>query len=251
MQDIGKDVSIAGLDQRDVLAALYNASAPLECGFLQALSGPVRMCREEAAWLTLSGQRGTGDYPVLGDVSADSSPVFDYVYGRPLKVALAADSINSFDYDERNGKGSLVSVIGELRENGLGSPRFDTWRLERLAKNSLMLRSDSKVLHFLAYVQFGREMLYEMGYELPTEVYQFKLRDLLFEFAAHEAMKVFDPFEPHAAVGAYVKLVYSQPQALDSIMSPGLIESIYIAANQGNGPLMRKIMTWPKRYVTA
>lgn len=92
-------VDITGLTKAEVLAALFNATAPGGMGFLQAVSGPKVMTIEDAE-----------------EILASSMTYFDYVYGRCLKLDLSQD--NSFDpwgFDRENGQGAAQKVIDRLR----------------------------------------------------------------------------------------------------------------------------------------
>jgi hypothetical protein len=113
-------VNIEGLSKADVLAALFNASAPAGMGFLQAARGPQVMNSAYAQELLDLGSDASGDYSE-GTAALRSSPVnFDYLYGRPLKLDLSSDT--EFDprgFDRNNGgDGSAHRVIDELRKSG-------------------------------------------------------------------------------------------------------------------------------------
>lgn len=95
-------VSIAGLNKADVLAALYNAARPVGLGIFARKSEP--MTREQAQELLDTG------VPSL---------YFDYVHGRPLKIDLADDELNTRLYNRDQGDGAAERVITELRERGV------------------------------------------------------------------------------------------------------------------------------------
>lgn len=100
-------VDIEGLSRAQVLAALFNASAPGGMGFLQAPSGPKVMTEEHAE----------------GWVHERTS--FDYLYGRPLKLNLMDDTEfdpRGFDRDN-GGPGTAQRVIDQLRETGEVNPQ--------------------------------------------------------------------------------------------------------------------------------
>lgn len=80
-------VSIVGLSNTQVLAALYNAARPQGFGFMQYT--PEAMTAEEAQ-------------VILGG-SADH--YFDYLKGRVMKVDLSDEDFNPASYDSDNGGG--------------------------------------------------------------------------------------------------------------------------------------------------
>ncbi len=100
-------VSIAGLSEAAVLAALYNASKPLGMGILHF--DPTPMEEEEAASL-LEQQRKMGL----------DKPYFDYLKGRVMKVRFSGSDINPWGYDRDNGQGAMARVVAKLRG---GSPK--------------------------------------------------------------------------------------------------------------------------------
>ena len=92
------DVDITGLSKGQVLAALFNASAPQGMGFLQAANGPQVMDREFAEEITR-------EYLV-----------FDYLFGRPLKIDLSGQSFDPRLFDRDNGgTGTAQLIINQLR----------------------------------------------------------------------------------------------------------------------------------------
>jgi len=103
------NIDISGLNKADVLAALYNASRPVESGFLQAAGRPFDLNR------TLAQE--------LLDQAAAEDPqlLFDYVYGRPLRIDLTDDvEIDPQWYDEANGgDGTAARIIQHLRTTGM------------------------------------------------------------------------------------------------------------------------------------
>ena len=88
-------VSIAGLDKAELLAALYERAQPMGMGFFHYVPGP--MCLDEARGLL----RGGG--------------YFDYVKGRPLKIDIAGDYLDTRLYNRDAGSGAAERVIEALR----------------------------------------------------------------------------------------------------------------------------------------
>lgn len=96
-------VSIGELSKASVLAALYNASAPVGVGFVEAITGPAVM--DTASAQNYIDQR-------------KGSLKFDYVYGRPIKVDLTGDSFDPRLYDCRNGGvGVARHIVEKLRKS--------------------------------------------------------------------------------------------------------------------------------------
>jgi hypothetical protein len=97
-------VDIAGLSISDVLAALYNAVAPLRFGFADSLNGPKVMDADTAKQI----------------ISSNRSNYFEKLYGRILVVNLSEDTPN-FDgrkFDKYHGNGSAAKIIKRLRATG-------------------------------------------------------------------------------------------------------------------------------------
>jgi len=94
-------VSITGLDKADVLAALYNAAAPIGLGVLRYREES--MTREQAQALI---DAETTSYGVS----------FDYVHGRPLKIDLTTDELRTDLYNRDQGMGAAERVVAELRK---------------------------------------------------------------------------------------------------------------------------------------
>ena len=98
-------VSIEGLDKAAVLAALYNASAPLGMGFLQYKPEPMTVDAANA---------------VLNEYG--SPALFDYLHGRLMKIDIPSladgDKIDPGLYDRDMGEGQAERVIDILRQTG-------------------------------------------------------------------------------------------------------------------------------------
>ncbi len=90
------NISTAGLDNADVLAALYNAARTQGMGVLHYKPEP--MTRDEAAELL------------------KNSTYFDYLKGCVMKVRIEGDELNPRLYDRYNGQGAAAAVIDQLRQ---------------------------------------------------------------------------------------------------------------------------------------
>jgi hypothetical protein len=101
------EISIAGLDKAELLAALYNAARTMSWGWLQASDGP--MTKEQAQELIDKGK--------WHDVVESSSKklYFDYVKGRPLKIDISGDVLRTRLYDRDQGDGVAAEVVEKLR----------------------------------------------------------------------------------------------------------------------------------------
>ncbi len=116
-------VDTTGLSKAEVLAALFNASAPVGMGFLQTEDAPQVMGVEDAQHLIDGGNASTPDYGGIPRRGAEALS-FDYVYGRPLKVDLTNEgSFSPWGYDRDNGgDGSAQKVVDQLRATGDVNP---------------------------------------------------------------------------------------------------------------------------------
>lgn len=107
------EISIAGLDKAELLAAFFNASRPMGMGVLQAVYGPTVMTREDALRIF---DEGTTDYPHMPNINGPNTNLyFDYVYGRPLKINLKEDTMSTALFDRDNGEGRGQEVINSVR----------------------------------------------------------------------------------------------------------------------------------------
>jgi hypothetical protein len=94
-------IDISKADKAAVLAALYNASHPQGMGFMQARTGIMSL--EEARQAMDSGDDHAGYFTSHGGPIAGRSRIyFDYLYGRPLKIDLSSDVLDSRLYDRDN-----------------------------------------------------------------------------------------------------------------------------------------------------
>ena len=99
MLDMTPEVQVidtAGIENAEILAALYNASKPLGMGILHF--DPEPMTKEEAAEILRSGHRN-----------------FDYLKGRVMKVHLEDNGFDPRLYDRDNGEGAAARVVSSLR----------------------------------------------------------------------------------------------------------------------------------------
>ena len=103
-------ISIKGIDKAELLAALYNHASPMGMGFLQARAG--EMTKEQATELLGKGDDLSRMFPVNGRRQL----YFDYVYGRPLKVDLTGDELETSLYDRDWGKGAAEKIVEGLRK---------------------------------------------------------------------------------------------------------------------------------------
>lgn len=87
-------IDISKLDKAEVLAALYNASAPRGLGFLQATAG--NMSAAEARELLKAGA------------------YFDYLRGRVMKVDLSGNELREDLFDRDNGRGAAADALAPL-----------------------------------------------------------------------------------------------------------------------------------------
>jgi hypothetical protein len=114
-------VDITGIDKGALLAELFNNSAPLGMGFLQAGAGPDRMTHEQGQELIAkaeAGQSAADHARMFGQgVLGRRQLYFDYLYGRLLKVDLSADQVRADLYDRDNGgPGTFARIVEKLRQ---------------------------------------------------------------------------------------------------------------------------------------
>jgi hypothetical protein len=109
------DIDIADLDAAELLARLYNAARPVGLGVLQdAERGGKKMDREEAQRLLAGGHERWGARNVVS---------FDYLYGRPLKLAFEYDDASGRAvrlcradlYDRDQGPGLCQQIVDDMR----------------------------------------------------------------------------------------------------------------------------------------
>lgn len=103
-------VNIAGLDKAELFAALYNHAKPLGMGRLHY--DPTPLTKESAEKLMGLGDDATRMFP---GITRGSSLYFDYVKGRPLKINLEGDELETSLYNRDQGDGAAERIIAELR----------------------------------------------------------------------------------------------------------------------------------------
>ena len=102
-------IDISGLNKGAVLAALYNASAPMGMGVFQAQAGNMTVAQAQAH----IDADSTPDYP---GKKPYGKYYFDYLHGRPLKVNLKEDAFDGGLFDRDNGgPGSAARIVEALR----------------------------------------------------------------------------------------------------------------------------------------
>lgn len=119
MSDEDAVVDIGGLDKAAVLAVLYNAAAPHRMGFLQTEHAPEIMTIEEARQVI--EERGHDHHELLHSMGVPHpGPVYSYtyLYGRPLKVNVSGERLQTDRYDHYHGTGTAAFAIAELRRTG-------------------------------------------------------------------------------------------------------------------------------------
>jgi len=107
-------INIKGLDKAELLAEFYNASQPMGMGFLQARSGV--MTREDALKIMEAGDDSSRMFPGMRGPRL----YFDYVYGRPLKIDLSRDEMETRLFDRDNGEGRGERCIEAVRARSAG-----------------------------------------------------------------------------------------------------------------------------------
>lgn len=103
-------VSIAGLDKAELFAALYNHAKPMGMGFLQY--DPEPLTKEAAQKLMEAGDDSSRMFP---GIVRSRSLYFDYVKGRPMKISLEGDEMDTYLYNRDQGDGAAEKVVAKLR----------------------------------------------------------------------------------------------------------------------------------------
>lgn len=95
-------ICIKGLDKAEVLVALYNHSQQQGMGFWDS-RGYNRLAIENAR-------------KIIDALRANNAPlVFDYLYGRVLKVDITNNTLDALLYDRDNGPGAAEwALLTEL-----------------------------------------------------------------------------------------------------------------------------------------
>jgi hypothetical protein len=104
-------IDIKGIDKAELLAALYNNAEPMGMGFFQAR--PREMTRDDALKMMDVGDDSTRMFPNVGRTRM----YFDYVFGRPLKVNLEGDELETSLYNRDWGKNAAEQIVEVLRSN--------------------------------------------------------------------------------------------------------------------------------------
>lgn len=110
-------IDLTGLNQAEVLAALYNAARPVGMGMLHY--DPKLMTTEEAQQIIDEGgdigRRRRAGIEVVGSNGVEWS--VDYVRGRPLKLHVRGNVLHgAWLYDrDQGGAGTCERIIAELR----------------------------------------------------------------------------------------------------------------------------------------
>lgn len=102
-------VNIAGLDKVELFAALYNHAKPLGMGMLHY--DPTPLTKEAAEKLMGLGDDSSRMFPGMGR----RAMYFDYVKGRPLKIDLSGDELETALYNRDQGDGAAERIVAELR----------------------------------------------------------------------------------------------------------------------------------------
>lgn len=211
-------VNIEGLSKADVLAALFNASAPAGMGFLQASNGPQVMDRAYAQELIDLGSDASGDYPNGTAALRGNGVYFDYLYGRPLKLDLSSNiEFDPWGFDRDNGgEGAAQRVIDRPRETGEVNPSsvqvsHNANMADKVPYTAAMAAgSEIDIASPLALALLGEVQRSEMTPDdLPTPPYFQSGREHL-NWSADQALKLFDA-DPDKSVAVFIALVKQHP----------------------------------------
>lgn len=101
-------INIAGIDKAELFAALYNHAKPLGMGMLHY--DPTPLTKESAQELM-----GQGDDTKRMFGMSRGGLYFDYVKGRPLKINLEGDEMDTWLYNRDQGDGAAERIVAELR----------------------------------------------------------------------------------------------------------------------------------------
>lgn len=102
-------VNIAGLDKAELFAALYNHAKPLGMGRLQY--DPTPLTKEAAQKLMEAGDDASRMFPGM----SRRNMYFDYVKGRPLKIDLSGDEMETWLYNRDQGENAAEQIVAKLR----------------------------------------------------------------------------------------------------------------------------------------
>lgn len=104
-------INIAGIDKAELFAALYNHAKPMGMGFLHF--DPTPLDKESAEKLMA---RGDDSHAMFPGMSTGRALYFDYVKGRPLKIDLSGDEMDTYLYNRDQGDGAAERIVAELRK---------------------------------------------------------------------------------------------------------------------------------------
>ena len=130
-REIAEVGNIAGLNKAAVLAALYNAASPRGKGFLQHENNEP-MTEEEAVEYLFEGDdnnRMFGDS--VNEIGGQNRFRFDYLKGRPLKVDISGNHVDTTFYNRDNGAGTAERALEWLRRTGQVTPPEDLSQLQQ------------------------------------------------------------------------------------------------------------------------
>jgi len=102
-------IDIAGLDKAELFAALYNHAKPLGMGFMQYDPSP--LTKEAAQKLMEAGDDSSRMFPGF----AKKGLYFDYVKGRPMKIDLSGDEMETHLYNRDQGDNAAEKIVARLR----------------------------------------------------------------------------------------------------------------------------------------
>lgn len=113
-------VDISGIDKGVLLARLFNGSYARGMGILQAGRGPSVMTDEQGKRLveaTLEGEFAHDNAMMFPTIKRHEPKLyFDYLFGRPLKINIGGDEMDSWGYDRDNGgDGTLQAIVDKIR----------------------------------------------------------------------------------------------------------------------------------------
>jgi hypothetical protein len=109
------EIDIEGINQGELLAALYNNAKPVGLGWLHV--DAATMTAEEA-WEIINSGGESAHLRASGFVVLDGGADWrvDYVKGRPIKVSVKDNTLRkAWLYDRDHGEGACARVVAELR----------------------------------------------------------------------------------------------------------------------------------------
>jgi hypothetical protein len=102
-------IDITGVDRVELLRCLHNKTQALGMGVLHDIGRDMTYAEAKTIWEYMSGTKdGAGD--------ADAEVFFDYIYGRPIKVRIFKDILESEDlYDRDTYSGACQDIVDEIK----------------------------------------------------------------------------------------------------------------------------------------